>query len=220
MAKKVADYEFPEGVNDRTAEVVATTLWVLHEFGPVEDENGRAVGVLRERVEEYGAPAMGSTQFSALVRDLCSEKFGEYVERDINATRTYSVGLAKGIAPGKVPFPPRPWPEETTAVGDDEAEIDDLSDVAAVLEEIDASRDGAPELYEIASQVAALSLKLSVKLASALPMNPNGQPGWVKELIEENQRLRETNAQLVQERAAFEDIRAMLEGHKLRVVST
>lgn len=226
MAKQVADYEFPEGTSERTAEVIATTLWVLHELGPVSDENGRAVSALRERIEEYGAPSIAPTQFSALVRSLCDdEAYGGYVERDINATRTYSVGLAKGKVPGKVPFPPRPWPtddDDAPAAQGDGLSADEMSDlnVAAVMEAVDAARDGSPELYDLASQIAALSMQLSVKLAAALPVNPNGQPGWIKELIEENQRLREENAQLTQEQLAYDDLRAMLKGNKLRVVST
>jgi hypothetical protein len=208
-AKVVEEFEYPEGYFGEAKQLlVDQVLWALHLHGPFEDrENGRATAMVAEwLLEEQGIKV--PTYFSSVVRDLATDDFG-YIDRDCPATRTFRIALQKGIVPGKAPFPPNPFPE----VEDDE--VQEIGEVRTItVGEIitgngdtpDASSEGGFDPLFVALEITSLASMLVRELPGQLAVRRSGPPGWVKQVVEDNERLTAENDRLRGELEALQGL--------------
>lgn len=214
-AKQVEEYEYLEGTGEARQVLIDQVLWALHLHGPFEDrENGRATALLSEWLEEQGV-AVPQT-LSGVVRDLTTDDWGNYVERDCPATRTYSIALAPGIEPGKVSFPPNPFEDEPAAVS-----TRDLAAGAPVVKLVpvsddspDESREGGAGTLDLALQITSLAAQLVRDLPGQIARPREGVPDWVKGVVDENGRLTaEVERLTVALQAAEGLVDSLLPGH-------
>lgn len=192
-AKSVGEFEYVEGTSESRQVLIDQVLWALHLHGPFEDrENGRATALVAEWLEEeHGIDAPKT--LSGVIRDLTSDDWGNYVVRDCPATRTYSIALADGVKPGKVPFPPNPFEDGTVPVSTRDLAVVKL--VPVEDEWPDEVREGADAL-DIALQITELGALLVRQLPGQVALQRGGLPDWVKTVVDENVRLVEENRRL------------------------
>lgn len=196
-AKSVGEFEYVEGTSESRQILTDQVLWALHLHGPFEDrENGRATALVAEWLEEEQGIDVPKA-LSGVIRDLTTDDWDNYVVRDCPATRTYSISLADGIRPGKVPFPPNPFEDETVAVSTRElvADVPVMKLVPVEDESPDESRGGADAL-DIALQITELGALLVRELPAQMTLQRDGLPDWVKTVVDENTRLVEENRRL------------------------
>jgi hypothetical protein len=192
-AKPVAEFEYVEGTGEARQVLIDQVLWALHLHGPFEDrENGRATALLAEYLEDEGVSV--PTTLSAVVRDLASDDWDNYVERDCPATRTYSIGLADGIRPGKVPFPPNPFKDEQMPV----STRDLVSDVPSLklVPVDDTEQPEGRDAVAIALEITGLAAQLVRELPGQITPQREGLPDWVKAVLDDNERLTDEVARL------------------------
>lgn len=188
-AKAVEEFGYLEGTGDAKALLIDQVLWALHLHGPFEDpDNGRATALLGDWLEEHGVRV--TSTLSAVVRDLASNDWGAYIERDCPATRTYSIALRKGVRPGRVSFPPNPFPDM-----EQEAKVVPIS-VKALAEgdytEVSPDESsGGPDAVAIAVEITGLAAQLARTLPGQLASQRGELPDWVKKVVDENVRLTE-----------------------------
>jgi hypothetical protein len=190
MAKKPIDeFEYLEGTGDAKALLIDQVLWALHLHGPFEDrENGRATALVADWLEEQGVRV--PTTLSVVIRDLTTDDWGGYVVRDCPATRTYSIELAKGIRPGKVPFPPNPFSDMEEDANVVPISVKQLASAGDSGPTPDASTEGRYDAVAIALEITGLAAQLVRELPAQIAPPPDTTPEWVKQLVTDNAELR------------------------------
>ena len=185
-AKPAKEFQYPDGRSEARRALADEILWALHLDGPFEDrEHGRASTQLAQYLDGDVTPNF-SKNVSMTVRELAE---AGYIDRDCQATRTYSIALAKGISPDDSPFPPNPFP----TAGADVGEVPVVTLVPVADETPDAATEGRHDAVAIALEITGLAAQLVRELPAQIAPVSNGQPDWVKLVLEDNIRLTAEN---------------------------
>ena len=224
----VAEYVWPDRVTEERQQLVAAIVWILHEQGPIQSEEGRASAILMDHLKEAGFDISSGWLTKTLVDLEKRGLFGHFIERTINGKRTFAItGLRD---PKRDPFPPNPFIEADTEDDEieeveevEEAVITDLVDVPGVaLELIDQPSLADKILYIVSllneiltDQLTMPEREFEAKLDARLTA--------VNAVLEENARLRSENESLREDKrklaAALEHANTMMRDRAARVTN-
>lgn len=214
MAKRaevIEDYVYPPGLTTERELLVDQILWALHLFGPYEDEeSGRAMAPFRKQLIDLGGDVPETPSvLTTLLREMTTAKFGGYVRRDTNSTRTTYLGLASGIDPEAVAFPPCPFSAEVlTAAGVLSEDADDIGDLTAParVPTDDAAGEGPSEALRAAMDIVRRATELARLIAAQPASGPIETMDWVKQLVDENAELRAEVGRLGRENETYQGL--------------
>jgi hypothetical protein len=129
-------FAWPENVTEERGEQIAAIVWAIYEQGPIEDENGRATGVLMSLLKEQGLDISVGWLNKTLTDLEDGGAFGHFIDRDINGKRTYGITCVR--KPGRDPFPPDPRePADPANELVDLVEEDEFEEEVEVVGDID-----------------------------------------------------------------------------------
>lgn len=219
----MAKYEWPEGITEERAEVVAAIIWTIYRHGPIVSEEGRATAALLDLLAEAGVDITPGW-LNKTLHDLENpDVFGKFIARNIAGKRTYEI---KCIAnPNRNAFPPDPL----ASAADEVDVIDDLPEVEVVSDTPGVAIEPLPEvsladkiLYIVSllneiltEQLTAPQRRFEDELANRLTA--------VNAILEENVSLKAENERLRDDKrklaAALEQANAMMRDQAQRVAN-
>jgi hypothetical protein len=145
------EFEWPDGITGDRRYVIATIIWIIHDNAPILSEAGRATSMLLSLVNDAGIDISGGW-LSKTLNDLSRHgEIGHFIDRDMNARRTFAIKCVRD--PETFPFPPdprRPRGGTKTPIEEPEEEVIEELDPSLFDDEMagDESHDGKDEEVE------------------------------------------------------------------------